>query len=176
MAPEALARIHESLEQWDDFLRVTLRQVQFEHDPAKRALLYFKRGSVMESKYHDDAEATSCYRSAVKVKPDYLPAIHSLRDLYARMGDWPAVVSTLKMEVAVWGQAKERADVLAQIAEVDAMKWAIAPSPRRTTARRSRPIPSASRPPWRCSRCSDAGQACRGRGLGRDLREQRSAG
>ena len=120
IALEALARIYESQERWDDLLEITRRQIEQETEAARKAVLLFKCGSVMETQRHDEETARRYYSSAVKASPSCLPALHSLRDLYTRRKDWPKVISTLETEARVWNDAKGRADVLARIAEVHA--------------------------------------------------------
>jgi len=121
-ALEALSRIYESQERWDDLLEITRRQIELEKDPSAKAVLLFKCGSIMETQRDDEETARRFYTSAVKVSPSCLPALHSLRDLYMRRSDWESVVATLETEARVWTDAKGRADVLARIAEVQAQK------------------------------------------------------
>ncbi|MCC6746502.1 MAG: tetratricopeptide repeat protein [Deltaproteobacteria bacterium] len=122
LALEALARIYESLERWEDLLNVTGRQIQLESEPARRALLYFKCGSVMETQHADEKEAFRYYIEAVKTSTTCLPALHSLRDLHARHEEWEKVAETLAMEARVWSDPKGKADVLAQLAEIYATR------------------------------------------------------
>ncbi len=118
VALEALSRIYESQERWNDLLEITRRQIEHEEDRARKALLLFKCGSVLETQAKDEDAARRYYTGAVKASPSCLPALHSLRDLYMRREDWPRVVETLETEAEVWSDAKGKADVLARIAEV----------------------------------------------------------
>ena len=117
-ALEALARIYESQERWRDFLDVTQKQLELQRDPARKALLYFKCGSVVETQFHDEEKAYEFYSQAVKSSANCLPALHGLRDLQAKRSDWEAVAKTLAAEVRVWSDMKGRADVLAQLGEI----------------------------------------------------------
>jgi tetratricopeptide (TPR) repeat protein len=120
----ALARIYETLGNWEELLEVTQQELVLTPDPAKRALLRFKCGSVLETQYHDVEKAEEHYLAAVNTSNSCLPAIHSLRELYARKEQWDRVVTTLEMESKVWREPKERAVVLAQIGEIYATRLA----------------------------------------------------
>jgi len=115
---QSLSRIYEALEDWDRFLEVTGRLTQLESDAAAKALLYFKYGSVLETKYHREEEAAKHYKAAIRTSGLCLPAIHSLREIHARRSSWPQVIETLKLESHIWSDAKGRAAVLSQIAEI----------------------------------------------------------
>jgi tetratricopeptide (TPR) repeat protein len=121
-ALEAMARIYEALEQWDEFVKIIRWHIQVETSPANQAMLYFKLGSVMETQYQDDDEAVRNYTRAVSNSRTCLPALHSLRDLYSRRERWDKVVETLEREIPLWEDDKGRAEVLAQIAEIYANK------------------------------------------------------
>lgn len=117
-ALEALGRIFESTEQWEDFIDVTRRQIRVTTDRNVKALLYFKCGSVMEAKFGKEEDAIRYYDAAIKTSPSCLPAVHGLRDLYRRREDWPRVIQTLELEVKLWQDKKERAGVSAQIGRI----------------------------------------------------------
>jgi len=117
-ALEALGRIYESTEQWAEFIDVTRRQIRITTERNVKALLYFKCGSVMESKFRKEEDAIRYYDAAIKTSPSCLPAVHGLRDLYRRREDWPRVIQTLELEVKLWQDDKERAGVFAQIGRI----------------------------------------------------------
>ncbi len=74
------------------------RQIRIVNDRAQKAILYFKCGSVMESKFGKEDDAIRYYDAAIKTSPSCLPAVHGLRDLYLRRQDWPRVIQTLELE------------------------------------------------------------------------------
>jgi tetratricopeptide (TPR) repeat protein len=117
-ALDALGRIYESTEKWAEFIDITRRQIRVTTDRAVKALLYFKCGSVMESKFGKEDDAIRYYDAAIKTSPSCLPAVHGLRDLYIRRKDWPRVIQTLELEVKLWQDDKERAGVFAQIGQI----------------------------------------------------------
>jgi tetratricopeptide (TPR) repeat protein len=117
-ALDALGRIYESTEKWADFIDVTRRQIRVTTDRNIKALLYFKCGSVMESKFSKEEDAIRYYDAAIKTSPSCLPAVHGVRDLHLRRKDWQRVIQTLELEVKLWQDDKERAGVFAQIGQV----------------------------------------------------------
>ncbi len=117
-ALDALARIHESMEQWSEFIEVTRRLIKVTNDRPTKALLYFRCGSVMEAKFGREQDAIRYYDAAIKASSACLPAVHGLRDLYRRREDWPRVIETLELEVKLWQDDKERAGVFAQIGKI----------------------------------------------------------
>ncbi len=117
-ALDALGRIYESTEQWADLIEITKKQIKVTTDRSTKALLYFRAGSVMESKFAREHDAIRYYDAAIKASATCLPAVHGLRDLYRRRAEWPRVIETLELEVKLWQDDKERAGVFAQIGSV----------------------------------------------------------
>ncbi|MCA1662900.1 MAG: hypothetical protein LC659_01240, partial [Myxococcales bacterium] len=117
-AIEALGRLYEGTERWAELVEVTRRQIRIVNDRAQKAILYFKCGSVMESKFDKEDDAIRYYDAAIKTSPSCLPAVHGLRDLYLRKEDWPRVIQTLELEAKLWTEDKERAGVFAHIGQI----------------------------------------------------------
>jgi tetratricopeptide (TPR) repeat protein len=117
-AIESLARLYEGTERWAELIEVTRRQIRIVNDRAQKAILYFKCGSVMESKFSKEDDAIRYYDAAIKTSPSCLPAVHGLRDLYLRKEDWPRVIQTLELEAKLWTDDKERAGVFAHIGQI----------------------------------------------------------
>ena len=117
-AIDALGRLYEGTERWAELVEVTRRQIRLVTDRAQKALLYFKCGSVMESKFGKEDDAIRYYDAAIKTSPSCLPAVHGLRDLHLRRQDWPRVIQTLELEAKLWTEDKERAGVYAHIGQI----------------------------------------------------------
>ncbi len=117
-ALDALARIFESTEKWQEFIDITRRQIRITTDRTAKALMYFRCGSVTEAKFGREDDAIRYYDQAVKASAACLPAVHGLRDIYLRRKDWPRVIESLELEVKLWQDDKERAGVFAQIGKI----------------------------------------------------------
>jgi tetratricopeptide (TPR) repeat protein len=117
-AIDALGRLYEGTERWAELVEITRRQIRIVTDRAQKALLYFKCGSVMESKFSKEDDAIRYYDAAIKTSPSCLPAVHGLRDLHLRRQDWARVIQTLELEAKLWTEDKERAGVYAHIGQI----------------------------------------------------------
>ncbi|MBK8481771.1 MAG: hypothetical protein IPL40_11420 [Proteobacteria bacterium] len=117
-ALDALARIYESRERWQELLETTEKQIAIEPSDRRRALLCFKCGSVMETQFANDHDALRYYTRAVKMSATCLPALHGLRDLHARRNEWDHVARTLELEARIWKDPKGKADTLARLGEL----------------------------------------------------------
>lgn len=115
---DALARIYEARERWQELLEITEQQIALEPSERRRALLCFKCGSVMETQFNNDQDALRYYTRAVKMSATCLPALHGLRDLHARRGEWDQVARTLELEARIWKDPKGKADTLARLGEL----------------------------------------------------------
>lgn len=119
-ALDALARLYEGTERWAELVEIGNRQIQVTTDRNRKALIHFRCGSVMESKFGRDDEAIAHYEAAIQTSANCLPAVHGLRDLYLRREDWPRVVQTLEAEAKMWSEKKERAGVHAHLGAIHA--------------------------------------------------------
>lgn len=117
-ALEALSRLYESTERWAELIEVTRRLIRLVTDRAQKALLYFKCGSVTESKFSREDDAIRYYEAAIRTSPACLPAVHGLRDLHLRRKDWQKVIQSLELEAKLWTDDKERAGVFAHIGQI----------------------------------------------------------
>jgi tetratricopeptide (TPR) repeat protein len=117
-ALKALARIYEATSRWDRCMEVLQDLVIMEADPDERSLLYFKCGSIMESRFSDDEQAIHYYQAALREAAGCLPAVHGLRDLYLRREDWNKALETLDLEFQLWEEKHEQAGILTRMAEI----------------------------------------------------------
>jgi len=115
---KALSRIYEATGLWEQCVDVLKDLVIMEADPNERSLLYFKCGSIVESRFHQDDQAIAYYEAAINETAACLPAIHGLRDLYLRREEWNKALDTLELEVQLWEEVKEQAGVLARMGEI----------------------------------------------------------
>lgn len=114
----ALSRLFEATKQWDRLIEVSRWEVRLTPEPHKQAHVFFKMGSIHETVHQDVESAIECYESAVDLDPKCVPALHGLREIHRRRGDWPRVIDTLKREANLWTDDRERASVHTMIADV----------------------------------------------------------
>ncbi|MBU1219611.1 tetratricopeptide repeat protein [Myxococcota bacterium] len=118
VALEALSRINETNESWDEYLQVLRLSMEANDDPLIKAGLYFKYGSVLETQFGKDEEALRYYKLAIDSCPTSLPALHGMRDIYVQRENWKGVLNTLKMEASIWDDPKEKAGIYTQMGEI----------------------------------------------------------
>lgn len=128
-ALDSLARIYETAENWDEYLRVIRlsidaysKEIEKEKDVDKinstLASLYFKYGSVLETKYNKVDDAIEYYKKSIEYNASSLPALHGLRDIYLRRENWNGVLRTLDMEAKIWDDDKEKAGIYTQMGNI----------------------------------------------------------
>ncbi|MDA3862616.1 MAG: hypothetical protein PF689_01975 [Deltaproteobacteria bacterium] len=115
---DSLGRIYETREDWDNYIKVLRLSLETTTEKGKKAALYFKYGSIMETQFKKNDQALKYYKLAVELSPTSLPAIHGIRDLYMKRGHWKGVLNTLKMEASVWDDPREMAGIYVQMGEI----------------------------------------------------------
>ena len=114
----SLSRLFEATKRWDRLIEVSRWEVRLTPEPHKQAHVFFKMGSIHETVHQDVEAAVECYESAVELDPKCVPALHGLREIHRRRGDWLRVIDTLKREADLWSDDRERASVHTMIADV----------------------------------------------------------
>ncbi|MBN2724811.1 MAG: hypothetical protein JXR95_12130 [Deltaproteobacteria bacterium] len=118
IALEALGRINETNENWDEYLQVLRLSMEANDDINIKAGLYFKYGSILETQFDKIDEALRYYKLAIDACPTSLPALHGIREIYVRKENWKGVLNTLKMEASIWDDPKEKAGIYTQMGEI----------------------------------------------------------
>lgn len=117
-ALRSLGRLYEATRMWDHLIRVSKTEVKLVEEDRVKAHLQFKIGSIYETHRNDEQRAISYYERAVDLDPRCVPALHGLRDLYARRSDTARVIEYLEREALIWDSSRERASIHTRIAEV----------------------------------------------------------
>ncbi|MBU1412168.1 hypothetical protein KKC22_11690 [Myxococcota bacterium] len=118
IALEALSRIYETTESWDEYLRVIRLSMEANEDPTVKSSLYFKYGSILETQFNKVDEALKYYKLSCETASASLPALHGIRDIYVRKENWNGVLNTLKMEASIWDDNKEKAGIYTQMGDI----------------------------------------------------------
>ncbi|MCA9524029.1 MAG: tetratricopeptide repeat protein, partial [Myxococcales bacterium] len=113
-----LSRLYELNKMWDELIEISLREVKITTDTKERAYIYFRIGSLIETQIRDDEEAIKYYREAVKCDEKCFPALHGIREIFYRKGQWERVIHYLQQENALWEGAKEKSSILYRIGEI----------------------------------------------------------
>ncbi len=118
VALEALSRIYETTESWDEYLRVIRLSMEANEDPSVKSQLFFKYGSILETQFNKVDEALKYYKLSCETASASLPALHGIRDIYVRKENWNGVLNTLKMEASIWDDNKEKAGIYTQMGDI----------------------------------------------------------
>ena len=116
VALTSLARIYEALGDWQGCLDALNGLVMLEARPDERSVLYFKCGSITETRFADSEGAIHLYRRSLEENAGCLPSIHGLRELYLASGQWSNALATLELELDLWEGKRERAGILCRMA------------------------------------------------------------
>lgn len=95
-----------------------LAEAELSTGPADRARLLLRAAEVLEGRLNRPDEALEKYREAMATDPSVVPARDALERLYARAGDWPALVGLLEVELEGIQSPRERVAQLFRIAQI----------------------------------------------------------
>jgi tetratricopeptide (TPR) repeat protein len=113
-----MAQLVEGLMRWQDLVQVLQRQVQVITDRQELVALYFKLGTLLETRLLNEDQAIPCYQRVVELDAHYLPALQALGKLYYRKGLWDHLVRMYEVEVREALDDKQRATRLYKLAEI----------------------------------------------------------
>lgn len=114
----ALCRLLEAQKRWPELVEISERELALSPERRQQAYILFRIGSVQETQLGQPDAAARQYRRALELDPRCFPALHGLRELAATAGQWVTVIQYLAREVDLWDEPRERASVLARIAEI----------------------------------------------------------
>ena len=114
----ALCRLLEAQKRWSELVEMSERELALCTDRRQQAYILFRMGSLQETQLGQADAAGRNYRRALELDARCFPALHGLRELAAVSGRWVTVIQYLAREVELWEEPRERASVLARIAEI----------------------------------------------------------
>ncbi len=94
-AQEALIRLYEAAESWDELIAVLERKARNALDPAEALPLRHRIGALLREQVQDPERAADAYRDCLDVEPEDEVALNALEDLFASQEDWSAVQDIL---------------------------------------------------------------------------------
>ncbi|MGF1466213.1 MAG: hypothetical protein ACFCGT_08765 [Sandaracinaceae bacterium] len=108
---DALEALHTMVGDWRGLADVLDRKVERTFDPAERADLHIRAGSVVEELLNDASGAIESYRKALGEDPDSGVALESLDRLYARSGEHQALAEILERRVQLDDDPQDRTEL-----------------------------------------------------------------
>lgn len=116
----SLGRLLHRAARWKELIELNQQEMELMDDPEEIADLYLKNAEVFEKKLLDDGNAELCYRRALQLVPDFVPALKGLGRLLMHDNRWDDLVDMIQQELYSLQDPRERAlrfGALAEIAE-----------------------------------------------------------
>jgi cellulose synthase operon protein C len=117
-ALRALGRIYAKEERWIELIDMHREEAEVARTPQMRAQLLCSMGELFDTKLDDKDSAAACYREVLEGLPTYHPAIRALSRIAQQTGDFQGLVDTLKSELGVVRDPRDRALMRCRIAEL----------------------------------------------------------
>ena len=110
-ALDALERLLEGGERWDELVPVLLHRVACVETVEQRKRLYARVAVIFDERLDDAGEAIGAYRSLLDLDADDRDALAELDQLYEREARWVELLETLQRRVELSAQPQERAEL-----------------------------------------------------------------
>ncbi|MHC4599129.1 MAG: tetratricopeptide repeat protein, partial [Planctomycetota bacterium] len=108
-ANEGLARLYESLEQWEDLVEVLRVQADVTRSEEEAVSLYGKLGWVWLSRLNDLTRAEESFLIATEMQAEHLPSLEGLERVARAREDWETAVGYIDRQVTGTGDAQRKA-------------------------------------------------------------------
>jgi tetratricopeptide (TPR) repeat protein len=103
---------------WEDLIDMHREEAEVSRVPQQRAQLLCQVAELYENKLEDQEQAASTYREVLDELPTYHPAIRALSRIAQQTGDFQGLVDTLKSELDILHDPRDRALMRCRIAEL----------------------------------------------------------
>lgn len=117
-ALRALGRIYAKEGRYDDLIAMNREEAEVARNPGQRAQILCDVAELYEAQLGDRDAAAAVYREVLSELPTYHPAIRALSRLALATGDFQGLVDTLKSELDVLSEPRDRALMRCRIAEL----------------------------------------------------------
>jgi golgin subfamily B member 1 len=113
---DALVRIFEGRERWDDLVGVLQRAVDAAKTPSERADLQHRIAQIFEERLEDDERAIGALRAALDFHGSHAPSMTTLERIYTRLERWSELLQTYEAQAEAIDSDEERVQILLRIA------------------------------------------------------------
>jgi tetratricopeptide (TPR) repeat protein len=117
-ALRSLGRLYALKERWEDLLGMYRREMDVTRSEEAKVQLLFRSVDVLKDKLGEPVRAAGTLEQILELAPSNLPALRALAELHARALNHEALVDVLRREAATVADAKEKANLLMQAAEL----------------------------------------------------------
>lgn len=105
-ALDALIRIHESRNEWEDLLKAL--DLKAPLVPEEEVQIRMLMGAILEAKVGDANRAIAAYEAVLDVEPTNEPALEHLKDLYGGMHNWLGLADVYERKLGQLYEVAER--------------------------------------------------------------------
>ncbi len=98
-ALDALERIYQSRQQWEDLLSVYEKKIDLAMDDSVRKELHWKLADIYDTLMEKPAKAVEAYQQALELLPEDVPTMQRLDQLYARLEKWQELSDILERQL-----------------------------------------------------------------------------
>src|SRR5699024_6135311 len=114
----ALGRLYARTEQYQKLIELNLREIELINDEEEEAVLRQKCAEIAERHLDDLELAEQHYREALRVLPDFLPALEGLGRIYMRNQRWDDIIEMSGRELRQTDDVRETVRRLGALAEL----------------------------------------------------------
>jgi tetratricopeptide (TPR) repeat protein len=114
-AMHALGLLYERSGNWSFALEMLQREAEVSGSTPESVDLHYRMGRINEDMLLDLPSAKGCYLEAVRLDPRYVPAIHALKTIYEREGDWTSYEGALIQEAESTDEPELKSKALIEV-------------------------------------------------------------
>lgn len=117
-AQNALVRLYEAAEAWEDLVVALERKARFALDPSMSLTLRHRMGEIFQTQISDLDRAAEAYRDCLDIEPDDEVALDALEVIHASQEDYNSVQDILLRRLSLLDPGPARVPVLERLARL----------------------------------------------------------
>lgn len=115
-AQDALIRLYELAEQWEELIEILDRKARFAMEPSEGLALRHRIGELCRTQLDDAERAANAYRDALDLDTEDEVALNALEDLFATAEDWSSVQDILLRRLSAVDPGPKRVPTMEKLA------------------------------------------------------------
>jgi tetratricopeptide (TPR) repeat protein len=117
-ALEALERIYAAQSQWRELIEILELRAAVTYDPAPLSALRFRIAGLWHRQLANNERAIEAYKDVLGIKPDDMPSLIALEQLYGSLEKWDRYLDVLDQRLNLTSDTAERKAILFRTADV----------------------------------------------------------
>ncbi|MDF1565208.1 MAG: tetratricopeptide repeat protein [Deltaproteobacteria bacterium] len=123
-ALKSLGKLYYQKGKWAELVEMFRMEIEVTVAVDHVVSILLRIADIQRSQLLDEEASIETYRQVLEERPDSLPALRALRELYERRGEWDRVVDVLRRETEVMVDPREKAILLFRAAEIRELRSA----------------------------------------------------